>query len=226
MQPKSNDLIVAVIADIQQIADKVLEELDKYLMGGVPVSTTSTPHSLPEGLVRKPNATLAVISIPGEYTAREARHALETGFNVFLFSDNVSVQDELELKQFATEKYLLVMGSDCGTSLIGGVGIGFANVVRRGPIGVIGAAGMELQEFPVRFITRVLEFLTRSRQAGAICQTKSGISSTTTASFLLSAFVHFNLLIVKPLFWVLVVNALFFQFVDSAAAIIFLIHES
>ena len=67
--------------------------------------------------------------------------------NVFIFSDNVSIEDELALKQFAAEKNLLVMGPDCGTSLIGGVGIGFANVVRRGSIGVIGAAGTGLQEF-------------------------------------------------------------------------------
>ncbi len=142
-----NDLIVAVIADTQQIADGVLGELDKYLAGGMPVSVTSNPHSLQEGLAQKPNADLAVISIPGEYAAREARHALEAGLNVFLFSDNVSTQDELELKQLASGKNLLVMGPDCGTSLIGGVGIGFANVVRRGPIGVIGAAGTGLQEF-------------------------------------------------------------------------------
>jgi succinyl-CoA synthetase alpha subunit len=64
-----------------------------------------------------------------------------------LFSDNVSIDDELELKQFAVEKNLLVMGPDCGTSLIGGVGIGFANVVRKGSIGVIGASGTGLQEF-------------------------------------------------------------------------------
>ncbi len=142
-----NDLIVAVIADTEQIVHGVLEELDKYLVGGTPVSATSNPHSLQDGLAQKPNTNLAVISIPGEYAAREARNALEAGLNVFLFSDNVSIQDELELKQLAAEKNLLVMGPDCGTSLIGGVGIGFANVVRRGPIGVIGAAGTGLQEF-------------------------------------------------------------------------------
>jgi FdrA protein len=72
---------------------------------------------------------------------------LEAGLNVFLFSDNVTIEDELALKQLAKEKGLLVMGPDCGTSLIGGKGIGFANAVRRGSIGVIGAAGTGLQEF-------------------------------------------------------------------------------
>lgn len=144
---RPNDLIVGVVADTEQVITGVLEELDKYLLGGVPVSATSNPHSLAEGLAQKPNANLAVISVPGEYAAWEARNALEAGLNVFLFSDNVSLQEELELKQLAAEKKLLVMGPDCGTSLIGGIGIGFANVVRRGSIGVIGAAGTGLQEF-------------------------------------------------------------------------------
>ena len=142
-----NDLIVAVIADTPEIVSEVVGKLDEYLLGGVQVATTSNPHSLDEGLAQKPNANLAVISVPGEYAAREAHKALEAGLNVFLFSDNVSIEDELSLKQFAAEKKLLVMGPDCGTSLIGGVGIGFANVVRKGSIGAIGAAGTGLQEF-------------------------------------------------------------------------------
>ena len=142
-----NDLIVAVVADTSQIVNEVLSKLDEYLLGGVQVATTSNPHSFDEGLAQKPHANLVVISVPGEYAAREARKALEAGLNVFLFSDNVSLDDELALKQFALEKKLLVMGPDCGTSLIGGAGIGFANVVRRGSIGAIGAAGTGLQEF-------------------------------------------------------------------------------
>ena len=142
-----NDLIVAVIADTSQTVSEVLSKLDEYLLGGVRTTSTSNPHSFEEGLARKPNANLAVISVPGEYAALEARKALEAGLNVFLFSDNVSIEEELDLKQFAVEKKLLVMGPDCGTSLIGGVGIGFANVVRKGSIGAIGAAGTGLQEF-------------------------------------------------------------------------------
>jgi len=142
-----NDLIVVVIADTSQTVNDVLGKLDEYLLGGVQVANTSNPHSFEDGLAQKPHANLVVISVPGEYAAREARKALEAGLNVFLFSDNVSIEDELELKQFAAEKKLLVMGPDCGTSLIGGVGIGFANVVRKGQIGAIGAAGTGLQEF-------------------------------------------------------------------------------
>jgi succinyl-CoA synthetase alpha subunit len=142
-----NDLIVGIVAENEQVVQEVLGKLDEYLVGGVPVSATSSPHSLEEGIAQKPNANLAVISVPGEYAAHEAHRALEAGLNVFLFSDNVSTKDELELKQFAAEKNLLVMGPDCGTAIIGGVGIGFANVVRRGTIGAIGAAGTGLQEF-------------------------------------------------------------------------------
>jgi succinyl-CoA synthetase alpha subunit len=142
-----DDLIVGIVADNEQVVQEVLGKLDEYLMGGVPGSTTSNPHSLHEAVAQKPNANLAVISVPGEYAAQEAHKALEAGLNVFLFSDNVSTKDELELKRFAIERHLLVMGPDCGTAIIGGVGIGFANVVRRGPIGTIGVAGTGLQEF-------------------------------------------------------------------------------
>jgi len=142
-----SDLIVAVIADMPEIIDEALGKLDEFLLGGVQIATTSNPHSLDEGLAQKPNANLVVISVPGEYAAREARKALEAGLNVFLFSDNVSGEDELELKQLAAQKKLLVMGPDCGTSLIGGIGIGFANAVRKGPIGAIGVSGTGLQEF-------------------------------------------------------------------------------
>ena len=138
---------MAVIADTSQIINDVWGRLDEYMLGGVQAAATSNPHSFEEGLAKSPDATLAVISVPGEYAAREARQALEAGLNVFLFSDNVPIEDELALKQLAARKKLLVMGPDCGTSLIGGIGIGFANVVRSGSIGVIGAAGTGLQEF-------------------------------------------------------------------------------
>ena len=95
----------------------------------------------------EPDANLVVISVPGEFAAHETRIALEAGKHVFLFSDNVSVEDEVSLKTFAQSKGLLVMGPDCGTSLIGGVGVGFANAVRKGKIGAIAAAGTGLQEF-------------------------------------------------------------------------------
>jgi FdrA protein len=142
-----NDLIVAVIADSTEIVDQVLDNLDGWLNAVLEEAPAAKLHTLDEGLAAKSNANLVVISIPGEYADREARKALEAGLNVFIFSSNVSIEDELELKKLAKRRGLLVMGPDCGTSLIGGVGIGFANAIRRGGIGAIGAAGTGLQEF-------------------------------------------------------------------------------
>ena len=144
---QASDLIVGVIAQTTKMATDVLAKLDEFLVGTEPITAIASAHSLAEGLHRKKDANLAVISVPGEYAAREARNSLDAGLNVFLFSNNVSGEQELDIKQYAAKKNLLVMGPDCGTSLIGGVGIGFANAVRLGPIGVIGVAGTGLQEF-------------------------------------------------------------------------------
>ena len=84
--------------------------------------------------------------MPGEFAAWEARRALERGLNVFMFSANVPIEDEVELKKMAVDRGLLMMGPDCGTAIINGVGLGFANAVNRGPIGMVGAAGTGIQE--------------------------------------------------------------------------------
>ena len=94
-------------------------------------------------------ANLALISVPGPYAAREARRALRRGLNVLLFSDHVSVEEEVALKREAGRRGLLVMGPDCGTAILGGVPLAFANRVRRGDIGVVAASGTGLQEFSV-----------------------------------------------------------------------------
>jgi FdrA protein len=84
--------------------------------------------------------------VAGEYAAAEAHQALSAGLHVFVFSDGVSVADERVLKQRARARGLLVMGPECGTSILHGVGLGFANRVRRGAIGLVGASGTGLQE--------------------------------------------------------------------------------
>jgi FdrA protein len=142
-----NDLIVAVVADNESTVRAVLDRLDEWLRREPIGAQQMAPRTLDAALAMQPNSNLAVISVPGKYAAREARRALEHGLNVFLFSSNVSVEDEIALKQFARERGLIVMGPDCGTAIISGIGIGFANVVRRGAIGAIGAAGTGLQEF-------------------------------------------------------------------------------
>src|SRR5699024_7149298 len=93
-----------------------------------------------------PDANVALLSIAGEYAAKEAHKALDRGLHVFLFSDNVSVEDELQLKQRAQEEGLIVMGPDCGTGILNGVPFAFANVVDKGNIGIVGASGTGIQE--------------------------------------------------------------------------------
>ncbi len=142
-----NDLIVVVIADNAVITNDVLGNLDNLFDSDREQTNGLQLKSLKDGLLFKPDTNLVVISVPGAYAFREAKTALDNGKNVFLFSDNVSISEELELKKYADTNGLLVMGPDCGTSIIGGVGIGFANKVRIGSIGVVGASGTGLQEF-------------------------------------------------------------------------------
>ena len=141
-----NDLIVALRGD-QEVVAAVLQDIKEWLVRPKTALATSTVGSLDEALSRQSNSNLAVISVPGEYAAAETEAALDRGMNVFLFSDHVAVEDEVALKKKASDQGLIVMGPDCGTALIGGRGIGFANAVRRGPIGVVAASGTGLQEF-------------------------------------------------------------------------------
>lgn len=147
MECTANDLVVGVTAQSRDVLDEILQNLDKWLTEVSVTKTATGVHTLDEAFAESPDANLVVISVPGEFAAHEAKKALEAGKNVFLFSDNVSIEDEIRLKTFSRSEGLLLMGPDCGTSLIGGVGIGFANAVRRGAIGAIAAAGTGLQEF-------------------------------------------------------------------------------
>ncbi|MDX6646247.1 MAG: FdrA protein, partial [Miltoncostaeaceae bacterium] len=99
--------------------------------------------------LRTVDADLAIVSVPGEYAALEAHKALGAGMDVLLFSDGVSLEDEVALKERAHALGRLVMGPGAGTAIIDGVGLGFANVVRRGPVGVVAAAGTGAQEVTV-----------------------------------------------------------------------------
>ncbi|MGE3914018.1 MAG: acyl-CoA synthetase FdrA, partial [Chloroflexota bacterium] len=150
-----NDLCIAVEAADTAALDAALATAEQLLVaaggrrgGGSTAAGGSTwqPRTLRRAVQTRPESNVAIISVPGEYAALEARQALLAGLNVFLFSDNVLLDDEVALKQLATERRLLLMGPDCGTALIAGVPLGFANAVRRGPIGVIGSSGTGLQE--------------------------------------------------------------------------------
>ena len=140
-----NDLIVALEGDENTIR-AVTENLEEWLARPKSELAGGMALSLDDALSRQADSNLAVISLPGEYAAREAHAALERGLNVFLFSDHVPIEDEIALKKKASEAGLIVMGPDCGTALIAGTGVGFANAVRGGPIGVIASSGTGLQE--------------------------------------------------------------------------------
>lgn len=142
-----NDLFVGVIADDPRAVEAALSGLDAALTAAQARAPSSSVRTLQDGLRLSPHSNLAVLSLPGEYVGREARLALEAGLNLFIFSSNVPLEVELELKQLGRARRRLVMGPDCGTSILHGVGIGFANAVRRGAIGVVGPSGTGLQEF-------------------------------------------------------------------------------
>jgi len=140
-----NDLIIAVrapnAAAAMDAAAAMLAEKPAQ-----PAAGLRTTSSLRRALELEPQANLALISVPGAFAAQEARSALERGLNVMMFSDNVSIEDEVALKRLAKDRRLLLMGPDCGTALISGAPLAFANVVPRGEIGIASASGTGLQE--------------------------------------------------------------------------------
>ena len=143
-----DDLILLVKSNNEQAALEALASFDRKMneTDTKEKSTEQSPATLDEGVKLEPGANLAIISVPGEYAAYQAMRALQLGLNVLLFSDHVSLDDEIALKDFALAKNLLMMGPDCGTAIISGVPLCFGNIVRRGGIGVVGASGTGTQE--------------------------------------------------------------------------------
>jgi FdrA protein len=147
-----SDLIVAVRAGTEASADAAVAAVESRLGGpGAPAESAAQagqlpPRSFRSAARRNPGINLAFISVPGRHATHEVADALEAGLHVFCFSDGPSVRDEAALKARAVERGLLVMGPDCGTSILDGVGLGFANEVRRGPVGIVGASGTGIQQ--------------------------------------------------------------------------------
>jgi len=147
----ADDLVIVVRAEDDAAAQAALGRVDELLTrrrGGI--EQEYRPRSLESAAQMLPDAQWVLISVPGRYAAGVARQALRLGKNVFLYSDNVSLDDETSLKRMAAEKGLLVMGPDCGTAIVNSVGLGFANRVRRGPIGLVAASGTGLQQVTAR----------------------------------------------------------------------------
>jgi FdrA protein len=148
-QAQAGDLILALRAVGADAAEAALVEARRLLdrpsaLGAA--EAADAPRSLRAGLRELPDANLALISVPGDFAVAEARKALDLGLHAMIFSDNVPLADEVALKREARERGLMVMGPDCGTAIIAGVPLAFANVVPRGDIGVVGASGTGIQE--------------------------------------------------------------------------------
>jgi FdrA protein len=149
--PTPGDLIVAIEARDEPAADAARDALDAALQRPPVSASTGTatdvsPPTVGSAVRRTPDATLALVSTPGRLAAIDAADALANGLDVMIFSDNVSIEDEVALKRMAAASGLLVMGPDCGTAVVDGVGLGFANVVRPGPVGLVAASGTGAQQ--------------------------------------------------------------------------------
>ena len=148
----ANDLIIVVKGENESSAQTAIGKVDELVAarrsGNVDQEYRS--KSLEAAAKRLPAAQWVLISIPGRYAADVTRQALGLNKHVFLYSDNVPLKDEIALKQEAARKGLLLMGPDCGTAIVNGIGLGFANKVRRGPIGLVAASGTGLQQVSVR----------------------------------------------------------------------------
>jgi FdrA protein len=154
LDTKPSDLVVAV-SGTDEACDEALAHTDELLSekpsdGAGGAVAELPPSSIQMAASRDPALDFALVSVPGPYAAAEAMKALRLGMSVMVFSDNVPVDQELAMKQLADERELMVMGPDCGTAIVNGLPLGFANVVRRGPIGVVGASGTGMQEVTSR----------------------------------------------------------------------------
>lgn len=148
-QSSPNDMVVALRLDDAADVVSALAAVDAALTPTRPTSgdTTIAPaRTTGSALRRSGSGAVALVSVPGASATVEAMDALEAGHDVMVFSDNVPVAEEVALKQYAASRHALVMGPDCGTAVVDGVGLGFANAVRPGRIGIVAASGTGCQQ--------------------------------------------------------------------------------
>ncbi|MFK7890117.1 MAG: acyl-CoA synthetase FdrA [Granulosicoccus sp.] len=148
VEPGPGDLVLSVLAHSDAQAGEALLFAEQLLVQPQQSRSASVwqPRSIARAVVEHPDASLALISVPGAFAVSEARKAIRRGLHAMIFSDNVPLEDELALKQEASELGLLVMGPDCGTCIINGVPLAFANKLPGGNIGIVGASGTGIQE--------------------------------------------------------------------------------
>lgn len=148
----SNDLIIGIKAASQTIIDQAIKVLNEQFENKTKTSSNGAEikvKTVEAAAKAVTDLNFAVVSLPGRFAKAEAMKCLQNNMHVLLFSDNVSLEDEIELKDYAVKNELLMMGPDCGTAIVNGVALGFANVVRRGNIGLVAASGTGLQEVTV-----------------------------------------------------------------------------
>jgi FdrA protein len=147
----ANDLVIAVRARDDAAASRAISEVERYLAesrarpSGAAGADDVPPRTVGSA-ARQYGAGLALISVPGKHAFTEALDALEADCDVLIFSDNVGIDQEITLKDYATKRGRLVMGPDCGTAVVGGIGIGFSHTLDRGPVGVVAASGTGAQQ--------------------------------------------------------------------------------
>ena len=147
-----SDLVICVRAADEEAAGQAMAQVEALLAGGGGAvgmgsgGVAVAPRSLRAAARRDPELNLAVLSVPGRHLHYEVAEALQAGLHVFCFSDGLDPATEAARKREAAARGLLLMGPDCGTAILDGVGLGFANAVRRGPVGVVGASGTGIQE--------------------------------------------------------------------------------
>ncbi len=147
-----NDMVVALRVQDDDSLDRGLAAVDRSLAAavrrpsGAPGDGGLAPHRTSATALRSEPQALVLVSTPGASATVEAMDALDAGADVMLFSDNVPVEQEVALKRLAADRGLLVMGPDCGTAVVGGLGLGFANIVQPGPVGIVAASGTGCQQ--------------------------------------------------------------------------------
>lgn len=146
----ANDMVVALRVESDDRIAAAVRAVEAALAAtsrrvGTGAEQNIAPRTTESAMTRF-ETSVALVSVPGQYAAVEAMDALDQGHDVMIFSDNVPVGQEIALKQIAQERGLLVMGPDCGTAMVGGVGLGFANTVRPGPVGLVAASGTGCQQ--------------------------------------------------------------------------------
>ena len=143
----ANDFFVAVRCADEAAFEAAIAKVDELLnIKSEAKEATYYPPTLEGALKIDPDLNMAVISVPGKFAADVAQSCLDNDINVMLFSDNVTIEEERALKEYAASKELLVMGPDCGTAIVNNIPLAFANVVKKGNIGIVAASGTGTQE--------------------------------------------------------------------------------